>query len=246
MLLFKLGKLAAPSWIISVALTGPAGMWIGYQWAAHRLVREQASETASPMLVSATSLKEITPSRISNVNATPFSRPTPFIASETLGPGDRVPQIMVEGWLNSSPPEIHPAGNQVVVLDIWANWCPFCRATAPSLVKLFDKYRDRGVQFVSVTNEPMQSVEPFVVTLGIPWPSGFGASLETLQNLGAATSEAIMPGYQVKPTLYVVGRNGRVVWSDEHMRYRHEPPAAIAEALEDAIEDALESTMGAE
>ncbi|NLN77507.1 MAG: TlpA family protein disulfide reductase [Armatimonadetes bacterium] len=42
------------------------------------------------------------------------------------------------------------APGKVVLLDIWATWCPPCRAEIPHLVKLQNKYKDKAVVFVGV------------------------------------------------------------------------------------------------
>ena len=40
------------------------------------------------------------------------------------------------------------------MLNLWATWCPPCRAEMPSLVALARDPRTKGAAFVCVTNEP--------------------------------------------------------------------------------------------
>ena len=40
-----------------------------------------------------------------------------------------------------------------LLIDFWASWCPPCRVANPDLVKLYDKYKDRGFEIVGVAFE---------------------------------------------------------------------------------------------
>jgi thiol-disulfide isomerase/thioredoxin len=52
---------------------------------------------------------------------------------------------------------------KVVVLDIWATWCPPCRAEIPHFIELQDEYKDKGVTVVgmSVDSTGPESVAKF-------------------------------------------------------------------------------------
>lgn len=75
----------------------------------------------------------------------------------------------------------------------------------PDLVQIYNKYADRDVQFVALTDETHEdlgSIHQFVDTLKVPWPVGYGAS--------KTTRAFDIPGY---PTTFVIGRSGKVVWN---------------------------------
>jgi thiol-disulfide isomerase/thioredoxin len=159
-------------------------------------------------------------------------------ATPALKAGDKLPPLVVEGWLNGMPPTLGTTGMRILVVDLWANWCPLCRQGAPDLVGLFKKYADRGVAFVSLTNMPQDAVARFVDEFHIAWPNGYGAGPDAVAALGAGTGMG-MPGYGVAPALYLVGPDVRIMWSDDRARYRHVESAKWHKDIEQAIEAAL-------
>jgi hypothetical protein len=106
-------------------------------------------------------------------------------------------------------------------------------------VQAHDKFKDRGVAFVSLTNMPCESAEAFVQSQHISWPSGYGVTRDALTELGAYGAERPLPGYDATPTLYVVGPDGRVRWHDRQQRLRHQGTAGLLRELDAEIERAL-------
>ncbi|RLD52701.1 MAG: TlpA family protein disulfide reductase [Bacteroidetes bacterium] len=52
---------------------------------------------------------------------------------------------------------------KVIFLNFWATWCPPCVGEMPEIQKLYDKYKDNSdIQFLLVTNEPIQKATDFV------------------------------------------------------------------------------------
>jgi hypothetical protein len=85
---------------------------------------------------------------------------------------------------------------------------------------------------------PQKSVEVFVKQHSIPWPCGYAVTNETIARFGALGNTRTH-GYEVTPTLYVMGSNGRVLWSDGQARPWHKEPAPLLQELEKEIEKAL-------
>lgn len=60
--------------------------------------------------------------------------------------------------------------NTIAVINVWASWCSPCRAEAPALVAVAEKYPD--VAFVGIlTRDNLVNAEAFVRTKNITYPT---------------------------------------------------------------------------
>lgn len=62
---------------------------------------------------------------------------------------------------------------KIVVVNIWATWCPPCRAETPALEKSYEQYKDSGVVILGVdlTNQDLVSdVKAFVQEFSLTYP----------------------------------------------------------------------------
>lgn len=68
---------------------------------------------------------------------------------------------------------------KVLVVNFWATWCAPCREEIPAFVRLQDKYRARGLQFVGIAIDRRDPVLAFVREFGINYPVLLG-DIETV------------------------------------------------------------------
>lgn len=61
---------------------------------------------------------------------------------------------------------------EVVILNIWATWCPPCIEEMPDLVDIYETYKDEGLIIlgVSIDNQGRSVVVPFVEKYNITYP----------------------------------------------------------------------------
>ena len=91
-------------------------------------------------------------------------------------------------------------GNAVLV-NLWATWCPPCRAEMPAIDKMYQEYKDQGFVVLAVNmtyqDNPM-NVVPFTQEYGLTFP----ILLEETGDIGAA--------YQLRslPSSYFINRAG--------------------------------------
>ena len=90
---------------------------------------------------------------------------------------------------------------KVVVLDLWATWCPPCRASLPHLDKLHEALKDKGVKVFAVNvQEDKADVEQFIKTTGLKTPV-------ILDTNGAVSQKYKVTGI---PQTVVIGKDGKV------------------------------------
>jgi peroxiredoxin len=108
---------------------------------------------------------------------------------------------------------------EIVVLNVWATWCPPCRVEIPGFIDLQREFGDRGVQFVGLTVDQggVESVRGYVEEKGMNYPQVDGRR--------AAQK---YPGEAI-PRTYLIDRQGRI-------RYAH-----TGVLMEGALRNALET-----
>jgi peroxiredoxin len=90
----------------------------------------------------------------------------------------------------------------IVVMNLWASWCPPCRAEMPDLQRLADVYSNRGVAIVGVNEgESPQRARAFADSLRIHFPIWMDAG----QRYGRSYAALGLP------TTVILDRRGIVV-----------------------------------
>lgn len=91
-------------------------------------------------------------------------------------------------------------GNTVLV-NLWATWCPPCRAEMPAIEKMYKEYKDQGLIVLAINmtyQDDPADIAPFIQKYNLTFP----ILLEETGNVGAA--------YQLRslPSSYFINRAG--------------------------------------
>ena len=84
---------------------------------------------------------------------------------------------------------------QVVVINIWGQWCGPCRSEADELEEVYDATVDLGVQFlgINVRDPQRDKAQDFVTDRGVGFPSIWDPPMRTLLALGAKYPASVVP-----------------------------------------------------
>ncbi len=91
---------------------------------------------------------------------------------------------------------------QVVLVNLWATWCPPCKKEMPTLQDFYDKYKENGFVVLAINDgDPKADVLRFVQDYGLTFPVWLDPTY-------IATDKAFnAPNL---PTSFVIDRNGTI------------------------------------
>ena len=97
------------------------------------------------------------------------------------------------------------AKGKTVVLDFWASWCRDCRKDAPEVVRMYEKYRHHGIEFIGISMDT--DVEAWKKAIG-----QFGITYPQVSELKKFKETDIAKAYGVNwiPSMVVIGPDGQV------------------------------------
>lgn len=90
---------------------------------------------------------------------------------------------------------------QVILVNVWATWCPPCRAEMPAMQRVYEEYHAQGFEILAVNStaqDTLSNLDPFIAEYGLTFPI-------LLDESGSITRP-----YRVMslPTSFFVGRDG--------------------------------------
>jgi peroxiredoxin len=122
--------------------------------------------------------------------------------------------------LQGKPWHLRDLKGKVVLVNFWATWCPPCRKEMPDLQALYDKYKDQGFLVLSISDEEVAKVSPFIAQRKITYP--------VLLDPGRKVNDAFV--VEGIPKSFVYDREGKMVAQSIDMRTRNQFQEMLAQA----------------
>jgi thiol-disulfide isomerase/thioredoxin len=109
------------------------------------------------------------------------------------------------GTLDGSTTKIADHKGKVLLLNMWATWCGFCRQEMPVLVRLQDQHRDAGFEVIgmNVDDESLDEVNQFAQEMKLNYTLVWSDTRLTREFLKVSKFEGI-------PQSFLVDRDGNL------------------------------------
>ena len=143
-----------------------------------------------------------------------------------LGQRDTAPPVDMV-LLDGSKSNMADLRGKVVLVNFWATSCVTCVKEMPQMVETYQKYRERGLDFVAVamSYDPPAYVANFAETRKLPFKVA-------IDNTGQIARE--FGDVKLTPTTYLLNKRGEIV-----KRYVGEPDfAALHQLVEKLLAEA--------
>jgi len=124
----------------------------------------------------------------------------------TVPPGEPAPEFVLLD-VDGNTVMLSDYVGEVVLINIWATWCPPCRAEIPDIAELYDEYNDRGLAVLGISLDEINdefTVDDLTVAsaeLGVNYPVLLGTE---------SVAEAYISKAGGIPETYIVGPGGIV------------------------------------
>lgn len=103
--------------------------------------------------------------------------------------------------LDGEPVSLADYKGDVILVNLWATWCPPCREEMPTLRNFYEKYKSAGFTLIAIDQgETAQQVLPFANNFGLTFPIWLDGESEASRAFKTMSL----------PSSYVIDRQGQV------------------------------------
>jgi peroxiredoxin len=107
--------------------------------------------------------------------------------AKMIQPGFKVPSFTFPD-INGKEVSLSDQRGKVILVNVWATWCPPCRREMPSMQRLYEKFKGKNFEIlaVSIDSEGREAVEPFMRKMNLTFPALLDPG-ETIRSLYGIT-----------------------------------------------------------
>jgi len=93
---------------------------------------------------------------------------------------------------------------RVLLLDFWATWCAPCRQEMPNVIKVYDKYNEKGFEIVGISlDRSRDALDEYIEKYKLRWPQYYDGKF--WQN-----EVATLYGIKSIPATYLIDKKGNI------------------------------------
>lgn len=133
-------------------------------------------------------------------------------SSNAVTVGEQAPEFVNIQWIKNGPVNLSSGkGSCVYAIEFWATWCQPCLDSIPHLTALQQKYKDHGLVIVGISiDEDVRIAKEFASkNTAMQYNVGFDTDSKTSKQYITENSGI--------PVVFVIDKNGTVVWSGHPM-----------------------------
>jgi peroxiredoxin len=128
------------------------------------------------------------------------SAPAPDRSTVPVEVDYAAPDLVLED-LSGNPVSLRDYTGSVVLVNLWATWCPPCKEEMPALQSFYERHQADGFVLIGVNQEEtLQVVEPFIADYGLTFPVWLDENY---------LAQRVFNTFSL-PSSFVIARDGRV------------------------------------
>ncbi|WNF37913.1 TlpA disulfide reductase family protein [Bacillaceae bacterium IKA-2] len=129
-----------------------------------------------------------------------------------LNRGMIAPDFTLQLWGTDEKVALSSFQGQIVVLNLWATWCPPCRDEMPDLNQFYNDYKDKGVTVLGInmlmTEASLAVVDDFMEEYQITFPNVIDERISVTNQRGLVQTQ--LYNAITIPKTYIIDQKGHI------------------------------------